>query len=120
MGSRICNQKNRKYFDAEQNYKTCGDRGRIGDRAENLIKLIGAGRVSRRDYGYEGTFYVTEDGELYDNEYMNTHNPIRTGVNFYEVIDWRYNEGKKMYEPVIRRIVTIKIRFVEHQLSLDL
>lgn len=120
MGSRICNQKNRKYFDAEQNYKTYGDRGGIGDRAENLTELIGAGRAARRDYGYEGTFYVTEDGETYDNEYMNTHNPIRTGVNFYEVSNWRYNEGKGIYEPIVRRIVTIKIRFVEYQLSLNL
>lgn len=120
MGSRICNQKNRKYFDAEQNYKTYGDRGGVGDRAENLIELIGAGRVSRRDYGYEGTFYITEDGETYDNEYMNTHNPIRTGVNFYEVSNWRYNEGKGIYEPIVRRIVMIKIRFVEYQLSLNL
>ena len=51
---------------------------------------------------------------------MNTHNPIRTGVNFYEVSNWRYNERKEMYEPVIRRIVMIKIRFIEYQLSLDL
>lgn len=118
MGSRICNQKNRKHFDAEQNYKACGDRGGIGDRAENLVELIGAGRVSRRDYEYEGTFYVTEDGETYDNEYMNSHNPYRTGVNFYEVSNWRYNERKEIYEPIVRRIVMIKMR--EYQLSLNL
>lgn len=120
MGNRICNQKNRKHINAEQNYKAYKDRGGIGDRAASLTELIGVGRVSRRDYGYEGTFYITEDGETYDNEYMNTHNPIRTGVNFYEVSDWRYNERKKMYEPVIRRIVMIKIRFIEYQLSLEL
>lgn len=120
MGSRICNQKNRKHTEKKQNYKARKDRGSIGDRATTLIELIGIERVSRRDFAYEGTFYITEDGEVYDNEYMNTHNPIRTGVNFYEVTDWRYNERKEAYEPVVRRIVTIKIRFVEHQLSLDL
>lgn len=120
MGSRICNQENRKHTEEEQNYRAYKDRGGIGDRSANLIELIGADRVSRRDYGYEGTFYVTEDGETYDSEYMNTHNPIRLGVNFYEVSNWRYNERKGIYEPVIRRIVMIKIRHVEYQLSLDL
>lgn len=120
MGNRIRDQKNRKYTDAKQNNKAYGCRGDIGDKSDNLVKLLGADRVSQRNFKYEGTYYVTEDGELYDNEYMNTHNPIRTGVNFYEVIDWWYNERKKMYEPVVRRIVTIKIRFVEYQLSLNL
>lgn len=120
MGSRICNQKNRRHTEEEQNYRAYKDRGGIGDRAASLIELIGADRVSRRDYRYEGTFYVTEDGETYDNEYMNTHNPIRLGVNFYEVSNWIYNEGKEIYEPVIRRIVMIKIRFIEYQLSLEL
>lgn len=118
MGNRIRDQKNGEYIDAEQNYKTYRDRGGIGDRSNNLVELIGANRVSRRNYGYEGTYYVTEDGETYDNEYMNTHNPRRTGVSFYEVSNWRYNEGKGIYEPVIRRIVMIEIR--EYQLSLDL
>lgn len=120
MGNRIRAQKNREYIDAEQNYKAYRDRGGIGDRANNLVKLIGAERVSRRNYEYEGTYYVTEDGETYDNEYVNSHKPIRTGVSFYEVSDWKYNERKGIYEPVIRRIVMIKIRFVEHQLSLNL
>lgn len=120
MGSRICNQKNRKHTKEEQNYRAYKNRGEIGDRSASLTELIGVERVSRRDFGYEGTFYVTEDGEVYDNEYMNTRNPIRTGVNFYEVTNWRYNERKEAYEPVIRRIVTIKIRFIEYQLSLDL
>ena len=118
MGNRIRDQKNRGYIDAEQNYKAYGDRGGIGDRSRNLVKLIGAERVSRRNYQYEGTYYVTEDGETYDNEYVNSHNPCKTGVNFYEVSNWRYNEGKGIYEPVIRRIVMIKMR--EYQLSLDL
>lgn len=118
MGSRIRNQKNREYTDAEQNYKAYRNRGGIGDRSSNLTELIGVERVSRRDYKYEGTYYVTEDGETYDNEYMNTHNPRRLGVNFYEVSNWRYNEEKGIYEPVVRRIVMIEIR--EYQLSLNL
>lgn len=118
MGSGIRDQKSREYIDAEQNYKAYRDRGGIGDRSRNLIELIGTERVSRRDYEYEGTYYVTENGETYDNEYMNTHNPRRTGVNFYEVSNWRYNERKGIYEPVVRRIVMIKIR--EYQLSLNL
>lgn len=118
MGSRICNQKNRRCAEAEQNYRAYGDRGGIGDRASNLIELIGADRVSRRDYKYEGTCYITEDGEMYDNHYMNTHNPYRTGVNFYEVANWIYNEEKGIYEPIVRRVVMIKMR--EYQLSLNL
>lgn len=118
MGNRICNQKNRKYTNAEQNYKAYGDRGGIGDRSSNLTKLIGVERVIRQDFGYEGTFYVTEDGETYDDKYVDTHNPQRTGVKFYEVSNWRYNKEKKIYEPIIRRIVMIKIK--EIQQSLDL
>lgn len=118
MGNRIRDQKNREYINAEQNYKAYRNRGGIGDRASNLVELIGADRVSRRDYGYEGTYYVTEDGETYDNHDMNTYNPYRTGVNFYEVSNWRYNEGKGIYEPIIRRIVMIKMR--EYQLSMNL
>ena len=118
MGDRICAQKNREHTDEEQNYKAYGDRGGIGDRSSNLTKLIGPERVSRRDYEYEGTYYVTKNGETYDNEYMNSHNPRRTGVNFYEISNWRYNERKGIYEPIVRRIVMIEIR--EYQLSLDL
>lgn len=118
MGNRIRDQKNREYTDTEQDYKAYRDRGGIGDRSSNLVELIGAERVSRRDYKYEGTYYVTEDGETYDNEYMNSHNPQRTGVNFYEVSNWRYNEEKGISEPIVRRIVMIKIR--EYQLSLEL
>ena len=118
MGSRICDQKNRECIGAKQNCKAYRDRGGIGDRASNLVELIGADRVSRRNYKYEGTYYVTEDGETYDSHYMNTHNPYRTGVNFYEVSNWRYNEEKGIYEPIVRRIVMIKMR--EYQLSLNL
>lgn len=120
MENRVWNQESGRRVKTKQNTSTYHTGGAIGDRSDNLVKLIGADRVSQRNFKYEGTYYVTEDGELYDSEYMNTHNPIRTGVNFYEVVDWRYNERKEMYEPVIRRIVTIKIKFVEHQLSLNL
>lgn len=118
MGNRICNQKSRKYTETEQNFRAYKDRGEIGDRSANLIELIGSERVSRQDFEYEGTFYVTEDGETYDKEYVDTHKPIRTGVKFYEVSNWKYNEGKKIYEPTIRRIVMIRIK--DTQLSLDL
>lgn len=118
MENRVCNQEAGRRINTKQNTDTNRGRGDIGDRSNNLVKLIGADRVSRRDYEYEGTYYVTEDGETYDNHYMNTHNPYRTGVNFYEVSNWRYNEGKGIYEPIVRRIVMIKMR--EYQLSLDL
>lgn len=118
MENRVCNQEVGRRINTKQNTDTNRGRGDIGDRSSNLVKLIGADRVSRRNYKYEGTYYLTENGELYDNEYMNTHNPYRTGVTFYEVTDWRYNEGKGIYEPVIRRIVMIKMR--EYQLSLNL
>ena len=118
MGNRICNQKSGEYFDAEQDYNTNKGRGFIGDRSASLTKLIGIERVSRQDFRYEGTFYVTEDGETYDKEYVDTHKPQKTGVNFYEVSNWIYNERKNVYEPVIRRIVMI--RNVNTQLSLNL
>lgn len=118
MGSRICNQKNRKYIDAEQNFKAYRDRGGIGDRSRNLTKLIGVERVIRQDFGYEGTYYVTEDGETYDDKYVDTHNPRRTGVKFYEVSNWRYNKTKEIYEPVIRRIVMIDIKETQQSLNL--
>ena len=118
MENRIYNQEVGRRINTKQNTDTNRGRGDIGDRSSNLVKLIGADRVSRRDYGYEGTYYMTENGEIYDNEYMNSHNPRRTGVNYYEVSNWRYNERKGIYEPVVRRIVMIKMR--EYQLSLNL
>lgn len=118
MGDRIRNQKNREYIDQKQDNKITKGRGDIGDRSTNLIKLIGAEKVSRRDFRYEGTFYVTEDGETFDKEYVDTQKPQRTGVNFYEVSNWMYNEKKQMYEPIIRRIVMIKK--TNTQLSMDL
>lgn len=118
MGNGIHNQKNRKYIDAEQNYKACGDRGGIGDRSSNLTKLIGVERVIRQDFGYEGTYYVTENGETYDDEYVDTHKPQRIGIPFYEVSNWRYNRKKEIYEPIIRRIVMIKIEATQQSLDL--
>lgn len=118
MENRIWNQESGRRIKTKQNTDTYPTGGAIGDRSSNLVKLIGADRVSRRNFKYEGTYYLTEDGELYDNEHMNTHNPYRTGVSFYEIVDWIYNKGKGIYEPVVRRIVMIKMR--EYQLSLNL
>lgn len=118
MGNRICNQKDRRYPETKQTIKAYKDRGGLGDRAENLRELIGLERIIRQDFRYEGTYYVTEDGETYDDEYVDTHNPRRTGVKFYEVSNWKYNKRKEIYEPVIRRIVMIEIK--EIQLTLDL
>lgn len=118
MGNRIRNQKNREYINTKQNFKAYKDRGGIGDRAESLRELIGLERVVQQNFGYEGTYYVTEDGETYDDEYVDAYNPRRTGVKFYEVSNWRYNKSKEIYEPVIRRIVMIEIK--EIQLTLDL
>ena len=95
MGSRIHNQKIGKRAEAEQNYRTYKNRGGIGDRSTKLIDLIGLERITWRHLQFEGTFYVTEDGETYDKEYVDTHKPPRTGVSFYEVSNWTYNEKKK-------------------------
>ena len=118
MGNGICNQKIGEYIDQKQDNKFAKGRGDIGDRSTNLTKLIGAEAVSRRNFRYEGTFYVTEDGEVFDKEYVDTQKPQRTGVSFYEVSDWIYNERKQLYEPIIRRIVIIKK--TNTQLSMDL
>lgn len=118
MENRIRNQEVGRRINAKQNTDTNRGRGGIGDRSSNLVKLIGIERVVRQDFGYEGTYYVTEDGELYDDKYVETHKPLKTGVNFYEVTDWRYNKEKEINEPIVRRIVIIKIR--ETQLSLNL
>lgn len=108
MGNGIRNQKNREYINQKQDNKFTERRGDIGDRSTNLTKLIGAERVCRQDFEYEGTFYVTEDGETFDKEYVDTQKPQRTGVSFYEVSNWIYNERKQLYEPIVRRIVMIK------------
>lgn len=118
MENRICNKEIGRHINTKQNTDINRDRGDIGDRSSNLVKLIGADRVSRRDFKYEGTYYVTEDGELYDKEYVITQKVQRTGISFYEVTDWEYDERKRLYQPTIRRIVIIKNTNI--QLSLNL
>lgn len=118
MENRIWNQESRKHIRTKQNTDTYSTGRAIGDRSSNLVKLIGAERVSRRNFKYEGTYYVTEDGELYDKEHVIAQKMQRTGVSFYEVVDWEYDERKKLYQPTIRRIVMIKN--TNTQLSLNL
>jgi hypothetical protein len=118
MANRDCNQKGGKHINTKQNTDTNRNRGDIGDRSNNLIKLIGAEMVSRRNFKYEGTYYVTEDGELYDKKHVIAQKEQRTGVSFYEVVDWEYDERKRLYQPTIRRIVIIKN--TNTQLSLNL
>lgn len=117
MGNGICDQKNREYINQKQDNKITNGRGDIGDRSSNLVKLIGAEAISKRNFQYEGTFYVTEDGETFDKEYVDTQKLQRTGISFYEVSNWIYNERKQLYEPIIRRIVMIKK--TDTQLSLN-
>ena len=119
MGNRICNQKTRKHPNTKQNTETYNREGGIA-RAKNLVELIGADRVCRREYKYEGTYYVTEDGEMYDKEYVKSKKAQRTGISFYEAVNWEYNyeRTKKMYYPTVRRIVMIKN--TNNQLSLNL
>lgn len=118
MGNRIRSQKVGEHNETKQNNEVYRNRGAIGNRSNSLVQLIGAERVSRRIFKYEATYYVTEDGEVYDKKYVETHKPQRTGVSFYEVTDWSYNESKQIFEPTIRRIVMIKK--TNTQLSLDL
>lgn len=108
MENRVYNQKAGRDISTKQNNDTSRERGAIGDRSNNLVKLIGAERVSRRNFKYEGTYYITEDGEIYSKEYVETQKPQRTGVSFYEIADWTYNERKQLFEPTVRRIVIIK------------
>lgn len=118
MDNRICNQKIGRHINAKQNTATTRGRGDIGDRNSSLTELIGIKRVTRQDFGYEGTYYVTEDGETYDDKYVDTYKPKRIGTPFYEVSNWRYNKEKGIYEPIIRRIVIIKIRETQQSLNL--
>lgn len=118
MENRVWNQEVGRRINAKQNTDTNRGRGDIGDRSSNLIKLIGAERVSRRDFKYEGTYYVTEDGEVYDKERVIAQKIQRTGVSFYEVVDWEYDERKRLYQPTIRRIVMIKNTNTQLSLSL--
>lgn len=118
MENRVWNQKSGRHVKTKQNTDAYPTGGAIGDRSSNLVKLIGADNVSRRNFKYEGTYYVTEDGELYDKEYVIAQKVQRTSVRFYEVVDWEYDEKKKLYQPTIRRIVIIKN--TNTQLSLNL
>ena len=118
MENRIWNQKSGRRVKTKQNTDAYSTAGAIGGRSSNLVKLIGADNVSQRNFKYEGTYYVTEDGELYDKEYVIAQKVQRTGVSFYEVVGWEYNEKKKQYQPTIRRIV--KIKNTNIQLSLKL
>lgn len=118
MENRVWNQKTGRRVKTKQNTETYPTGGAIGDRSSNLVKLISADNVSRRNFKYEGTYYVTEDGELYDKEYVNARKVERTGESFYEIVDWEYDERKKLYQPTIRRIVIIKN--TNTQLSLNL
>ena len=118
MENRVWNQEYRRRVKTKQNTDTYPTGGAIGDRSSNLVKLIGADNVSRRNFKYKGTCYVTEDGELYDKEDVIAQKVQRTGVSFYEVVDYEYDERKKLYQPTIRRIVMIKNTNI--QLSLNL
>lgn len=118
MGNRTCNQEVGGHTKTKQNAEPYRNGGNIGDRSSNLIKLIGAERVSWRNYKYEGTYYVTEDGEIYDKEYVTSKKAQRTGTSFYEIVDWEYNKKKQLYEPTIRRIVIIKNTNTQLSLSL--
>lgn len=118
MENRVWNPKVGRRVKTKQNTDTYPTGGAIGDRSSNLVKLIGADNVSRRNFKYEGTYYVTEDGELYDKEHVIAKKVQRTNISFYEITDWEYNERKKLYQPTIRRIVMIKN--TNTQLSLNL
>ena len=119
MGNGIFNPKAGGHTDTEQNTEAY-NKGEVVTKSQNLVELIGADRVSRQEYKYEGTYYVTEDGEVYDKEYVKSKKAQRTGISFYEVIDWECNyEGtKKQYYPTVRRIVMIKK--INYQLALNL
>ena len=118
MENRVWNQEPGRRVKTKQNTDTYPTRGDIGDRSTNLVKLIGADNVSRRNFKYTGTCYVTEDGELYDKERVIAKEVQRTGISFYEIVDWEYDEKKKLNQPTIRKIVMIKN--TNTQLSLNL
>ena len=88
----ICNQKVGKNINTKQNTDTYRNRGCIGDRSTNLIKLIGAERVSRRNYKYEGTYYVTEDGELYNKEHVINQKDSNDQKNQHSIINGPMSE----------------------------
>ena len=81
MGNGIFNPKAGGHTDTEQSTEARRNKGAIGSRSNNLVSLIGADNVSRRNFKYEGTYYVTEDGELYGKEYVIAQKVQRTGIN---------------------------------------
>ena len=89
MENRDCNQEVGKRINTKQNTDTYNARGDIGDRSSNLIKLIGAERVSRRDFKYEGTYYVTKDGEVYDKEHAIAQKVQRTPIKVETIEQYR-------------------------------
>lgn len=118
MENRVWNQKTGRDINTKQNNDAIKGRRAIGNRNNNLVNLIGSERVSRRNFKYEGTYYITENGEICSEEYVKTQKPQRTGASFYEIADWTYNEKKQLFEPTVRRIVMIKN--TNTQLSLNL
>lgn len=118
MENRVWNQKAGRDINTKQNNDASRGKGAIGDRDNNLVNLIGAKRVSLRNFKYEATYYITEDGEICSKEYVKTQKLQRTGVRFYEIADWTYNEKKQLFEPTIRMIVIVKKN--NNQLSLNL
>lgn len=118
MENRIWNQEVGRNINTKQNNDASRGGRAIGNRSNNLVKLIGAERVYRRIFKYEGTYYITEDGEICSKEYVKTEKPQRTGVSFYEIADWTYNERKQLFEPTVRRIIIVKKN--NTQLSLNL
>lgn len=118
MENRVWNQKAGRDINTKQNNDASRERRTIGDRDNNLVKLIGAKRVSQRNFKYEGTYYITEDGEICSKEHVETQKQQRTGVSFYEITDWTYNERKQMFEPTVRRIVIVKKNSTQLQLNL--
>lgn len=118
MANRVWNQEAGRDISTKQNNDASRGGRAIGNRGNNLAKLIGSERVSRQNFKYEGTYYITEDGEICSKEYVKTQKPQRTEVSFYEIADWTYNEKKQLFEPTIRRIVIVKKN--NTQLSLNL
>lgn len=118
MANRVWNQETGRDISTKQNNDASRGGGAIGDRSNNLVKLIGAERVSHRNFKYEGTYYITEDGEICSKKYVETQKPQRTGVSFYEIADWLYNENKQLFEPTIRRIVIVKKNNTQSSLNL--
>ena len=63
MANRVWNQEAGRDISTKQNNVASRGERAIGNRSNNLVKLIGAERVSQRNFKYEGTYYITEDGK---------------------------------------------------------